>query len=223
MACGKFYVQSCGLFWYIHNYECVVAECVVILTWCVFKLFRLLSTVYLVQTALPAFICAKRPTQAVFSLIIHRPRIAGGNLTIPIDAAVRLVKCSRREAAYNTIRLRYGETRKCLILRASNSLEREKWLVGIIQSIAAAQDLDNAPTSCLYENTANVSLSSRQTRRAMARQSIDAAQPSKAKSAEHIDPANKLAAKLSRSMLQLPFSYPEDAATNKEITLTHYI
>ncbi|KAK1948585.1 hypothetical protein P3T76_000874 [Phytophthora citrophthora] len=96
-----------------------------------------MSTIYLVHTA---FIGAKSPSDAVFSLVIFRPRIAGGNLTIPIDSGVRLVKCSRREASHNTIRLRYGKgkDRKCTAMRAVDSLEREKWLVGLIQAMAAA-------------------------------------------------------------------------------------
>lgn len=53
---------------------------------------------------------------------------------------MRLVKCSRKEAAHNSIRLCYGSVlRKCLVMRASNSLEHEKWLVGIIQAMAAAE------------------------------------------------------------------------------------
>ncbi|EGZ27661.1 hypothetical protein PHYSODRAFT_293435 [Phytophthora sojae] len=80
--------------------------------------------------------------EAPFNLIIHRPRIAGGRLSIPIDSRVRLVKCRRREAAHNTIRLRYGKTRECLVVRASNSLERSKWQIALIQAMAAAQDLE---------------------------------------------------------------------------------
>ncbi|ETI43929.1 hypothetical protein F441_11199 [Phytophthora nicotianae CJ01A1] len=120
MATGKVHVQSCGLFW-------------------------LLSNVYLVHAAL---VDTKYPTttDAVFNLIIRRPRFAGGNLSIPIDSNVRLVKCSRKEAPYNTIRLRYGKTRKCVVIRASDSLEREKWLVGIIQAMAAAQNLGLSST-----------------------------------------------------------------------------
>ncbi|KAL3673982.1 hypothetical protein V7S43_001667 [Phytophthora oleae] len=96
-----------------------------------------MSTIYLVHTA---FIGAKRPNNAVFSLVIVRSRIAGYNLTIPIDSGVRLVKCSRREASRSTIRLRYGhgKDRKYIVMRPVDSLEREKWLVGLIQAMAAA-------------------------------------------------------------------------------------
>ncbi|KAG3046277.1 hypothetical protein PI124_g24544 [Phytophthora idaei] len=123
MTTGNFHVQSCGLIWFLTN-------------------------VYLVHAAL---VDAKYPTDAAFNLVIHRPRIAGGTLTIPIDSSVRLVKCSRKEASHNTIRLRYGKTRKCLVMRASDSLKREKWLVGIIQAMAAAQNL--GPTSTVLDTS----------------------------------------------------------------------
>ncbi|CEG41812.1 uncharacterized protein PHALS_12133 [Plasmopara halstedii] len=113
MPCSKLHVQSYGLFWF-------------------------LSTVYLVHAA---FFDTNLSTDTVFNLIVRRPRVAGGTLTIPIDSSVRLVKCSRGEARYNTIRLRYGISRKCLILRASDTLERDKWLVGIIQAMAALQNI----------------------------------------------------------------------------------
>ncbi|KAF4038851.1 hypothetical protein GN244_ATG08830 [Phytophthora infestans] len=118
MTTGRFHVQSCGLFWFLTN-------------------------VYLVHAAV---VDARYPTEAAFNLIIHRPRIAGGDLTIPIDSSVRLVICCRKEAPRNTIRLRYGKMRKCLVIRASDSLEREKWLVGIIQAMAAAQNLGPSAT-----------------------------------------------------------------------------
>ncbi|RQM12185.1 hypothetical protein DD237_002820 [Peronospora effusa] len=120
MTCGKFYVQSCGLFWF-------------------------LSTVYLVQMAPLKTVWTDSPIQAAtLHLIIRRPRIAGGVLTVPIDSTVRLVQCSLKEASHHTIRLRYGRPhRKCLVMRASNSLEYDKWLVGIIRAMAAA-----APTPC---------------------------------------------------------------------------
>ncbi|KAG7388080.1 Mitochondrial fission process protein 1 [Phytophthora pseudosyringae] len=119
MSCGTFHVQSCGFFWF-------------------------LSTVYLVHSAV---VGSTRASDAVFNLVIHRPRIAGGTLTIPIDSSVRLVKGAAKEAPHNTIRLRYGHARKCLVMRASSSLEREKWLVALIQAMAAAQSLgDHVPT-----------------------------------------------------------------------------
>ncbi|KAH7481816.1 hypothetical protein KRP22_011218 [Phytophthora ramorum] len=114
MTCGQLHVQSRGIFW-------------------------VLSTVYLMHVALPLFDSTKRPAQAAFNLVIQRSRIAGGTLTIPIDSTVRLVKCSGREAMHNTIRLRYGAMRKCLTMRASDSLEREKWLVGIIAAMGASR------------------------------------------------------------------------------------
>ncbi|TDH64784.1 hypothetical protein CCR75_007569 [Bremia lactucae] len=98
------------------------------------------STAYLVHAA---SFDTTLSSDAVFNLIVHRPRISGGILTIPIDSTVRLVKCFRSEARHNTIRLRYGKEQKCLIVRVFDSLERDKWLAGIIRAIAAAQNLEN--------------------------------------------------------------------------------
>ena len=156
MTCGKFYVQSCGLFWYVVSCYCMlsspspptlwcllVLEIDVIRLFCIRVLCRFLSTVYLVQMAPPKIAWTDSPIQAAtLYLTVRRPRIAGGALTIPIDSTVRLVKCSRKEASHNIIRLQYGSApHKCLVMRAVNSLEHEKWLVGIIRAMAAAATL----------------------------------------------------------------------------------
>jgi hypothetical protein len=121
---------------------------------------RFLSTVYLVCNTLSKRAGAKRLTQAAFNLIIQRPRVAGGTLIVPIDATVRLVKCSGREGKHHTIRLRYGATgaRKCLVMRASSSLEREKWLIGILAAMAAIR-FEPVPdlTAPLTPNTSRTS------------------------------------------------------------------
>ncbi|TDH64785.1 hypothetical protein CCR75_007568 [Bremia lactucae] len=84
------------------------------------------------QTKLINLTCT---TQAIYNLVIERPRIAGGTLTIALDSTIKFVKCSYKDIKLNIIRLHYGSSRKCLVLRALSSIEREQWMTAIAASI----------------------------------------------------------------------------------------
>ncbi|KAG7375362.1 Mitochondrial fission process protein 1 [Phytophthora pseudosyringae] len=72
-----------------------------------------------------------------FSLIIQRPRFAGGLQTIPLDATVELLQGSTKDIAHNIIRLQYGPKGKHLVLRASSSFERKGWVIALVDPLAA--------------------------------------------------------------------------------------
>ncbi|KAG6623183.1 uncharacterized protein IUM83_06256 [Phytophthora cinnamomi] len=122
MPCCKFQIQSHGIFWF-------------------------LCPVYLVHIAVPAPSSTRRPSPAVFTLVIQRPRIAGGFLTIPLDSTVKLLPCFGTDADRNTIRLQYDSTveeqTQSIVMCASSAAEREKWRGAITSAIDAAQDARN--------------------------------------------------------------------------------
>ncbi|KAE9062781.1 hypothetical protein PF005_g29700 [Phytophthora fragariae] len=132
MACGKFHVQWCSLIWF-------------------------LSTIYLVPTALPKLPVVKGTTEAVFTLVVKRSRVAGGTLTIPLDSTIKIVKSSSRDVERNVIRLEHGSTCKRLVMRASSPQEREKWLNAIRTAVSATQQcMQHVPaptTTCSSAST----------------------------------------------------------------------
>ncbi|EGZ27659.1 hypothetical protein PHYSODRAFT_293433 [Phytophthora sojae] len=121
MTCGKFHVQSCSLIWF-------------------------LSTIYLVRTALP-----KRNTEAAFNLVIQRPRVAGGTLTIPLDSTVKIVNDIGSDTARNIIRLEHGSSCKRLVMRASSSVEHERWLYAI--ATATTQFVEHTTTCDSFDTS----------------------------------------------------------------------
>ncbi|KAG1699772.1 hypothetical protein DVH05_012665 [Phytophthora capsici] len=107
MACGKLYVQSCNLLWF-------------------------LSTVYLVHI-----------TQGNFNLVIKRPRVAGGTLTIPLDLTVRISNPISKDREQNIIRLQYGPKATQLVMRAASYQDRKQWLVAIAAAMPASLQSKN--------------------------------------------------------------------------------
>ncbi|KAG3085053.1 hypothetical protein PI124_g19025 [Phytophthora idaei] len=107
MTSGKLQIHSLGLLW-------------------------LLTTVYIVRVASKTLSSTKRSS----TLVIQRPRFAGGLLTIPLDGTVQLIQCSTKEVAHGIIRLQYGPKGKTLVMRAANAFERKKWIAAIVDSLA---------------------------------------------------------------------------------------
>ncbi|KAF1775800.1 hypothetical protein GQ600_24581 [Phytophthora cactorum] len=93
---------------------------------------RLLTTVYIVRVASKTLSSTKRSS----TLVIQRPRFAGGLLPIPLDGTVQLIQCSTKEVAHGIIRLQYGPKGKTLVMRAANAFERKKWIATIVDSLA---------------------------------------------------------------------------------------
>ncbi|KAG6955660.1 hypothetical protein JG688_00011787 [Phytophthora aleatoria] len=107
MTSGKLQIHSLGLLW-------------------------LLTTVYIVRVASKTLSSTKRSS----TLVIQRPRFAGGLLTIPLDGTVQLIQCFTKEVAHGIIRLQYGPKGKTLVMRAANAFERKKWIAAIVDSLA---------------------------------------------------------------------------------------
>ncbi|GMF20180.1 unnamed protein product [Phytophthora fragariaefolia] len=121
-----------------------------ILTSLKWRVHRFLSTIYLVRTALPRLPLVKYTTAAAFNLIIQRPRIAGGTLTIPLDSTVKIVSGLSKDVAGNVIRLQYGPSNKNLVMRALSPSECGRWLNAIRQAVLESQQ-------ALVHETASVS------------------------------------------------------------------
>ncbi|KAL3673981.1 hypothetical protein V7S43_001666 [Phytophthora oleae] len=121
MACGKLEVQSCNLLWF-------------------------LSTVYLVNITQPKFASAKRTTQMAINLVVQRPRVAGGTLTIRLDSTVRLVNTGK-DKEHNIIRLQYGSKAKHLAMRAARSHDRKQWSVALSAAISQSQQIQKPTKS----------------------------------------------------------------------------
>ncbi|ETI43930.1 hypothetical protein F441_11197 [Phytophthora nicotianae CJ01A1] len=113
MTCGKLYVQSYGLVWF-------------------------LSTVFLICTPQTKIAGLKHATQAVYmyNLVIQRPRITGGALRIPLDSTVKFVKNLSSDIERNIIRLTHGPNSKTLVLRASSPQELQQWLAAITAALS---------------------------------------------------------------------------------------
>ncbi|CAI5726829.1 unnamed protein product [Peronospora effusa] len=118
MRCGKLSVQSCSLLWF-------------------------LSSVCLVCTAQPKLAASR----AAFHLIIRRPRVAGGTLTIALDSTVKFVKGLRKDIEHHIIRLQYGSNGKILTMRASSSQEREYWVAAITAAMSRSIHPRHGPAS----------------------------------------------------------------------------
>ncbi|CAI5726833.1 unnamed protein product [Peronospora effusa] len=118
MRCGKLSVQSCSLLWF-------------------------LSSVCLVCTAQPKLAASR----AAFHLIIRRPRVAGGTLTIALDSTVKFVKGLRKDIEHHIIRLQYGSNGKILTMRASSSQEREYWVAAITAAMSTSIHARHGPAS----------------------------------------------------------------------------
>ncbi|POM67397.1 Hypothetical protein PHPALM_16615 [Phytophthora palmivora] len=116
MTCGKLHVQACNFVW-------------------------ILSTVYLVCTAQPKLAGVENTTQAIFNLVIQRPRIAGGTLTIPLDTTVKVVNALSKDTKHHIVRLRYGSKHKKIAMRASSSHECEQWLLAITAALSPPQSV----------------------------------------------------------------------------------
>ncbi|KAI9910612.1 hypothetical protein PsorP6_010366 [Peronosclerospora sorghi] len=112
MTCGKVSVQSCKLLWFP-------------------------STVYFVANAQPPP-RASAP-RATYHLVIQRPRVAGGTLTIALDSSVQLVNGFTKDSAYHIIRLQHGAHGQELVMRASSSHERERWLVALTAAMTSSE------------------------------------------------------------------------------------
>ncbi|KAF4038852.1 hypothetical protein GN244_ATG08832 [Phytophthora infestans] len=121
MTYGKVYVQSCSRLWF-------------------------LSTVYLACTQQAKFAGSKHATQAIYSLVILRPRIAGGTMTIPLNFTVKFAKIRSRDVYYSTIRLTHGSSNKKLVLRASGPQEREQWVAAIAAALSVYRKADEHAT-----------------------------------------------------------------------------
>ncbi|KAG2779193.1 hypothetical protein PC129_g23408 [Phytophthora cactorum] len=123
MTCGKLCVQACSLVW-------------------------VLSTVYLVCTPRAKIASTKHTTQAIHNLVVERPRIAGGTLTIPLDSTVKFVKSWSKDIEHNIIRLTHGSNSKNLVLRAPSPQEREQWMTAIASALSTPlQSAEHVPIS----------------------------------------------------------------------------
>lgn len=104
---------------------------------------RFRRSVYLVCIAQP-----KLAAHATFGLIIRRPRIAGGTLTIALDSTVKLVEMTSKDTKHHIIRLQHGSNGNILTMRASSSQEHERWVVAIAAAMSTSAYDRNGPTSC---------------------------------------------------------------------------
>ncbi|CAH0522663.1 unnamed protein product [Peronospora belbahrii] len=77
-------------------------------------------------------------TCGAFNLVIRRPRIAGGTMTIALDSTVKLVNVFSKDAENHIIRLQHGSNGKLLTMRASSSQERERWLAAIAAALSTS-------------------------------------------------------------------------------------
>lgn len=111
---------------------------------------RFQSSVCLVCTAQPKLAASR----AAFDLIIRRPRVAGGTLTIALDSTAKFVKGLGKDTEHHIIRLQYGSNGKILTMRASSSQEREYWVAAIGAAMSASIHPKHGLASC-NENGSN--------------------------------------------------------------------